>query len=153
MMADPAAERRYSTAFDRLVQSNEAETDIVGLLAYALYKRDKRELAATQSLNEERLRDHHKTLTSGLLTQYRENALRLLEEYSNVVVARAEPEIQAAARIDAIDRAKDAIIAEVRSGTAGGWSVLWNVIAWLDSLAIAFLVTVASGKISIQING
>lgn len=153
MTGSSDGQRSFSTAFDKLVRGDESDADIVGLLAYALYKRDKREVAATGSLDHAHLRDHHKTLTSGLQTQYRDSALRLLEEYSNAVVTRAEPQIQAAARIDAIEQARDVIIAEVKTSTAWWLSILWNVIAWLISLAIVFLVTVGTGKVSLQING
>lgn len=152
MSATPATDRQYSTAFDTLVASSENDVDIVGLLAYAIYKRDKRELALQGSLDEEHLKNHYKTLTSGLRAQYRESALRQLESYANAVVARAEPEIQAAARIGEINHARDAIIAQVRGSTAWWLSILWNVIAWLISLAIVFLVTIGSGKVSLQIN-
>lgn len=152
MSTPPARARTYSTAFDSLVASTETDSDIVGLLAYALYKRDKRELALDGSLDEEHLRNHHKTLTSGLLSQYRESALRQLESYANEVVERAEPEIQAAARVQEIDHARDAVIAQVKNSTAWWLSILWNVIAWLISLPIIFLVTVGSGKVSLQIS-
>lgn len=153
MSGTEQSDRAFSTAFDKLVQGSEGEADIVGLLAYALYKRDKREVAATQAIDASHLRDHHKTLTSGLLTQYRESALRLLEAYSQAVVDRAEPEIRAAARIEAVDSARDAIVREIKNSTAWGWSILWNVVAWLISLAIVFLVTVGTGKVSLQIGG
>lgn len=153
MPPEPAAksDREFSTAFDKLVESGGSGPDMVGLLAYALYKRDKREVAATGSLDAEQLRHHHKMLTSGLLNQYRDSALRLLEDYSNEVVARAEPQIQAAARISSIEQARDAVISEVKLATAWWQSILWNVLAWLISLAIAFLVTVGTGKVSLQI--
>lgn len=153
-MTEPASsERSYSTAFDRLVVGEDGGTDIVGLLAYALYKRDKRELALSGALDEEHLRNHYKTLTSGLLNQYRESALRQLESYSASVVAQATPEIQDGARISAVEQARDAVIAEVRGSTAWWLSILWNVVAWLLSLAIVFLVTVGTGKVSFQVNG
>lgn len=152
MNHEHASGREFSTAFDKLVESSGSGPDIVGLLAYALYKRDKREVATTQSLEPEQLRNHHKMLTSGLQSQYRDNALRMLEDYSNEVVARAEPQIRAAARISSIEQARDAVIAEVKSGTAWWQSILWNVLAWLISLAIAFLVTVGTGKVALQIS-
>lgn len=153
MNQNPRQTHEYSTAFDKLVHGSDVDADIVGLLAYALYKPDKRELAAGGILDEDHLREHHKTLTSGLLTQYRESALRLLESYSQEVVDRAEPEIRADARIEAVETARDVIVREIQSSTAWGWSILWNVVAWLISLAIVFLVTVGAGKVSLQISG
>lgn len=153
-MSEPRVpEPAFSTAFDRLVGDHDTEIDIVGLLAYALYKRDKRELAVSKAVDDQMLRQHYKTLTSGLQSQYRDSALRLLEDYSNAVVSRAEPEIMAGARIAQIESAKADIVSEVKSSTAAWKSIVWNVIAWLVSLAIAFLVTIGSGKVSLQING
>ena len=79
--------------------------------------------------------------------------MRRLETYSSAVLARAEPEIREAARIEAIDKARDDVIAVVKTSTTWWISILWNVVAWLISLAIVFLVTVGTGKVSFQISG
>ncbi|WP_375459544.1 hypothetical protein [uncultured Enterovirga sp.] len=147
-------ERSFSTAFDKLVRTDASgDEDIIGLLAYAIYKRDKRDLAVSGALDETHLRQHHKTLTPGLVEQYRDGALRRLEIFSSAVLARAEPDIREAARVEAVERARDDIISVVRTSTTWWVSILWNVIAWLISLAIVFLVTVGTGKVSFQISG
>lgn len=65
----------------------------------------------------------------------------------------AKPEIEEAARISAVEQARDAVVNEIKSSTDWRMSILWNVVGWLISLAIAFLVTVGTGKVSLQING
>ena len=128
-----------------------ADDDLVGLLAYAYYKRDKRDRALLGSATEEELRQHHTILTPGLIDQYRESALRRLEAYAKTVVAEVEPEIQANARLAEIENAKIAIIDSVRTSTAWWQSILWNVVAWLISLAITILVAFGFGKIVVNI--
>jgi hypothetical protein len=144
----------YSKAFERLVRPGEAgdDGDLVGLLAYAYYKRDKRELVLTGELPDELLRDHYKTLTSGLIEQYRESALRRLEAYAQTVVATVEPEIREGTRTEAITSAKNEVIAAVQNSTTWWLAILWNVLAWLISLAITFLVIAGLGKITIGIS-
>jgi hypothetical protein len=144
----------YSKAFERLVRPGEDkdEDDLVGLLAYAYYKRDKRDLVLTRELSEELLKDHYKTLTPGLIEQYRESALRRLESYAQTVVATVEPEIRETTRVEAITTAKNEMIAAVESSTKWWLSILWNVVAWLISLAITFLVIAGLGKITIGIS-
>jgi hypothetical protein len=144
----------YSKAFERLVRSGEDkdEDDLVGLLAYAYYKRDKRDLVLTRELSEELLKDHYKTLTPGLIEQYRESALRRPESYAQTVVATVEPEIRETTRVEAITTAKNEMIAAVESSTKWWLSILWNVVAWLISLAITFLVIAGLGKITIGIS-
>ncbi len=148
------SQREFSTAFERIVRESEAgDEDIIGLLAYAIYKRDKRDLAVNRSIEQAYLNQHHKVLTPGLIEQYREGALRRLEAYSSAVLAQAEPDIREGARVEAVEKARDDVIAVVRSSTTWWLSILWNVVAWLISLTIIFLVTVGTGKVSFQISG
>ena len=144
----------YSRAFERLVRPGEErdEDDLVGLLADAYYKRDKRDLVLTGELSENLLKDHHRTLTPGLIEQYRESALRRLEAYAQTVVATVEPELRETTRLDAIISARNEVIAAVESSTKWWLSILWNVVAWLISLAITFLVIAGLGKITIGIS-
>lgn len=147
-------ESAFSTAFERIVRDDPGgDEDIIGLLAYAIYKRDKRDLALGQTFDSDQLRQHHKMLTHGLIEQYREGALRRLEAYSSAVLAQAEPDIREAARIEAVERARDDVIAAVRTSTSWWLSIILNVVAWLISLAVTFLVAVGAGKISLQISG
>ncbi len=149
-MSEPVPERAYSNAFDRLVSLDDTNEDIVGLLAYALYKRDKRDLARSGDLDPDHIRNHHKTLTPGLLSQYRESALRHLESYSADVVLSAKPEIEEEARIESILAAQNRVIEVVMERTSGGMAVVLNVVAWLISLAITFLVAFSSGYLKLS---
>jgi hypothetical protein len=85
------------------------------------------------------------------LEQYRENALRRLEAYATSVVASVEPDIQERTRTDAINSAKGEIISAVHASTSWWQAIIWNVVAWLISLAITLLVAVGLGKVVFQI--
>lgn len=142
-----------STAFEKLVTpTDESDDDLVGLRAYAYYKRDKRDRARQGTASEQELRQHHTILTHGLVDQYRESALRRLEAYAKTVVAEVEPDIRASARIAEIENAKIEIIHSVRTNTAGWQSILWNVLAWLISLAITVIIAFSFGKVAISIS-
>lgn len=123
------ASEGYSTAFEKLVDTENVDEDLVGLLAYAYYKRDKRDLAIGGEFSEEQLADHHRRLTDRLVRQYRENALIRLESYSNEVLERARPQIAEETRTESIEAARSDIIDSVKTASVWWHSVLWNVIA------------------------
>ncbi|HEX2018929.1 MAG TPA: hypothetical protein VGO17_08320 [Aurantimonas sp.] len=141
----------HSTAFEQIDQLDDIDEDVVGHLAYAYYKRDKRDLALKGDLNEEALARHHLTLTPRLIHQYRESALLRLESYAEAVLDRSRPEIQEKTRIDAIQGVEERLSERIRSATAWWQTIVWNVVAWLISLAITFLVLTSTGAITINV--
>lgn len=143
----------YSTAFERLIDVGNIDDDVVGHLAYAYYKRDKRELAAQGQLDEQTLMQHHLTLTPRLIQQYRDSALLRLESYAEAVLERSRPQIQEETRTDAILGAEARLGERIERSTVWWQSILWNVIAWLITLAITFLVLASTGSLSISIGG
>jgi hypothetical protein len=146
-MTDPD----HSLAFERIVDPNNVDDDVVGLLAYSYYKRDKRELAIDGKLSRDELNGHHKTLTDNLIKQYKDSALLRLEAFANDVLDRARPEIQEQTRVEEINSAKIDIIKNIRSATIWWQNILWNVIAWLLTLAITFLILVSTNAVTIKI--
>lgn len=95
---------------------------------------------------------HHLTLTPGVVAQYRETALRRLERYAEQVVDRARPQIEDETRTGAIEFAKDRIVEVVKDRTSPAYTVFFNVIAWLITLPITFLVAVSFGKLTLTVN-
>lgn len=141
-----AAPPRHSDAFERFVRPEGGDdSDVVGLLAYALYKRDKRELAIKGDLSPEDLREHHKRLTDRLVEQQRATALQMMDAFSEVAITDATPQIGEAARFAQIESAKAEIIAAVAEAAKPGRAILWNVVAWLVSLALTIIVVVGTG--------
>jgi hypothetical protein len=144
-------ERAYSVAFEKLVDLNNVDDDVVGLLAYSYYKRDKRELAIGSDISSAELASHHKMLTEYLVRQYRESALLRLEAYATDVLERAKPELQEQTRVDAINSAKIEIIEKLTDASVWWRSILWNLIAWLLSLAITFIILASTKAVTINI--
>lgn len=146
-------DRQYSNAFELLVKGENEETDdITGLLAYAFYKRDKRARALAIGSDAPEIRNHHTILTPGLVEQYRETALRRLEAYAKSAIEQVEPEIQKNAQQAELQAVKSEIVAKIESKASPWQSILWNVVAWLISLAITFLIAVGFGRLSLTIN-
>ncbi|MCB8837690.1 hypothetical protein [Aurantimonas sp. VKM B-3413] len=143
----------HSTAFEQLIEVDNIDDDVVGHLAYAYYKRDKRELALKGDLDEQALSRHHLTLTPRLIQQYRDSALLRLESYAGAVLDRSRPQIQEETRVDAIYSVEERLSQRIRSATAWWQSIVWNVVAWLITLAVTFLVLASTGAVSIKIGG
>lgn len=147
-------EPTYSTAYERLVDANRSpgDEDLVGMLAYAFYKADKRELARSGDFSPEQLRQHYKTLTTGQIDLYRAAALRRLEQYAQLVVDQTRPQIEEETREAHLEVAKGEIISAVKASTSWRTIIAWNVVAWLITLAITFLVAVGFGNLTLTIN-
>ncbi|MGP9821088.1 hypothetical protein ACTZWW_13820 [Salinarimonas sp. NSM] len=122
------------------------------LLAYALYERDKRELVDADGIAPERLVDHHLLLSSGQIELYKSSAYERLERFALIVVDEVKPQLEEETRTRAIEVAKAEIIAAVRASTSWRTIVVWNVVAWLLTLAITFLVAVGFGNLTLTIN-
>lgn len=123
----------YSRAFETLVREPE---DIVGLLAYSLFKASIRERVR----GGQEVPRHLRNPTAAETDAYRGQAERILERYAEGVIAEAEPGITAAAR----GTAKDEIIAEVRNRTRAWPAIGYGVVAWFISIVITVVVVLAS---------
>jgi len=147
-------EPTYSTAFERLVEGDGVppNEDLVGLLAYAFYKRDKRELIISDRATPDQLQGYHAILTPSVRARYREHALMRLEDYGERAIEHARPEIEEWTRKAEILAARDRIIEAVRASTSWRTIVLWNVVAWLLTLTITFLVALGFGAVTVTID-
>ena len=87
-LPEPATEPLRSDAFERLFKS---EDDLAGALAYAFYKREKREFLIKNGLaaNDPRALQYHSDLNATRVTHIRELAELKLQEYSDNVTAKA----------------------------------------------------------------
>lgn len=104
-MAEEAesAAKTYNTVFERLVDDEDEETEIVGMLAYALYKQSKREWVIENPNDKDGYR-----LTTRDLGRLRDQAEQMLISYASVVVDAERPEIEKATR-------QEHLIAQVES--------------------------------------
>jgi len=67
-------------------------------------------------------------------------------------IEHARPEIEEWTRKAEILAARDRIIEAVRASTSWRTIVLWNVVAWLLTLTITFLVALGFGAVTVTID-
>lgn len=79
----------YSNAYPRLVHS---EHDIEGLIAYALYKQQKRALIVENELgpNHDLVKNYHQTLSKATLEGFRDRAIFMLQAYAEEIIESQE---------------------------------------------------------------
>jgi hypothetical protein len=128
---------QYSRAFDNIVQDEE---DVVGLLAYALYKRAIREDAQQGQRSNGDTRNPSRTVVE----TYRQAAERTLSGVIAGSLEAARPELQISAASDAIENAEVRIIGHVSSRTSFGQALLTNIVAWGFTLFVTVLILMVS---------
>ncbi|MBO31348.1 MAG: hypothetical protein CL439_08105 [Acidimicrobiaceae bacterium] len=134
--ADEAKEQGYSLAFDNIVQD---EDDVVGLLAYALYKRAVREDAEAGRATL----GHKRNPSPTVVETYRSAAERRLSEVIEASIDEARPELQISAALDAIGTAKSDLREHVTRRTNWLPQLVTNVVAWAFTLLVATLLFAA----------
>lgn len=127
------AEGSYSRAFDNIVQD---EDDVVGLLAYALYKRAIREEAQSGQRSNGDTRNPSRTVVQ----TYRQAAERTLSEVIENALQAARPELQASAALDAIETSRAGLSEHITRRTGIGQAILVNIVAWALTLVLTVLI-------------
>ena len=139
MTAPDPGEREYNRVFEMLVTDSD---DLVGLVAYALYKRHKRDwLLALRTKREPTPEDAEAFLTTVVtsLDSYRERARVALVEYGSGYVEDARPQIA----VDAIEGRIAEAAAKVEE--SGSWlrQVGVGVTSSIITTALLLLLAVA----------
>ncbi|MCO6177330.1 hypothetical protein [Ciceribacter sp. RN22] len=90
----------YNTIFERFVgDGEEAPQELLGIVAYGIYKHAKREWASdiharfNRPPSDEELRAYHSTWTPSQIQNARRSAQQVLAEYADYVISEAEPRI------------------------------------------------------------
>ncbi len=144
----------HSRAFGNIVRDPD---DVVGLLAYALYKEAVREEVSQGAANHPASRNPPRAVVK----IYREAAEQRLAAVVNGAIAQATPDIEAAA-IGSVVQASEQVIktkidgvalrleshVDKRTGFMG--SIVTNLIAWLVSLAITIIILVLANRGGIE---
>lgn len=139
-------EYRFSTLFQRLVTGSD---DLVGMVAYGIYKQEKRDwIIRFRQQHQKRptdseveaFNDHY---SDAALQRFRSEAESMMLDFAEVIVDSRAPEIKKRARVEGFEKVETAITAaaadvkqHVDKQTNPAWSVFWNVVAWVFTLAI-----------------
>lgn len=144
-VADAPA-KPYSRAFENFVDSSGDEPDVVGLIAYALFKQAIREEATTGTIAAGDARNPSATTVNS----YKAAAKQLLTGVVDRAFTEATPELQQSALLTAFEGAVDQVKAHVTERTSFGQALLTNVIAWVLTLAIAALILILATRPSLE---
>ena len=129
--------QQYSRAFETFV---EGSGDLVGLIAYALYKQNLREVAAAGRQVPPAI-ERRPTQTES--SAYRGDAERLLQTFAAQAVKEATPGIVAEGVGSAVGAARGDLEKLIRQRTSIGAAIWTNLVAWVITLAITVLIVTA----------
>ncbi|MCV0387560.1 MAG: hypothetical protein K5821_14255 [Nitrobacter sp.] len=93
----------YNPVFEKLVDQTDDERQLIGLVAYGLYKQSKRDWLVTfrkeknRDPTEDEYHDHARSQTDTTLRGYVSQASELFSIYSNSIIETERPKIEAAA--------------------------------------------------------
>jgi hypothetical protein len=136
----------YSRAFENFVSAEGGEQDVVGLVAYALFKQAIREEAVSGTLVGGDARNPSATT----VRTYRAAAEQLLTGVVDRALDEATPDLQQSAVLAAIEGATGQIKSHVTDRTGFGSALLTNLLAWVLTLAIAALVLILAARPSVE---
>ena len=128
---------QYSRAFDTLVEDPD---DLVGLLAYALYKQTVRESVASGRTPLPPAQRHPAPTERAA---YRGDAERRLQNFAAAATEEATPEIIARGVGIAIDAARIELTDTINRRTSFWTAIGINLAAWIITLAITVLLLLA----------
>lgn len=131
---DPTFPQGYSRAFETFVEDPH---DLIGLIAYALYKQAVRE---AMRANRPVLPPGHRHPTATELAAYRGDAEQRLQTFGASLVEEATPDIMEQGAARAIRAASADIVATVNRRTSFGAALLVNLTAWVITLAVTALL-------------
>lgn len=146
--------QQYSRAFDNIVQG---PNDVVGLLAYALFKEAIREEMQQGGQANNAARNP----TPATVIVYRGAAEQRIAEVIQNGISQATPDIQAAAVGTAVQGVETSLASKIDglatrleahvTGRTGFWAAIGtNLIAWIVTLAITVIVLVLANRGSVE---
>lgn len=133
---DPASPR-HSEAFETFVAN---EDDIVGLIAYALYKQNIHETAKSGRFVQQPI---HRSPGSTERSAYRGAAEAKITAIIQSGIEQERPEILGAELKNELGLLKGELIEKIESASSPVTALVISVFGWLITLGITFLVAVA----------
>ncbi len=140
LVGSPSDPPGYGCAFEKFVTNGDG--DVVGLLAYPLYKRAIREAATAREVQP----GNHRNPSPTPVNVHRDAAERLLTKVADDTIERVRPEIEASALRRSVEEAEVGIKAHVDDRTSFWTEVLAGGVAWVASLILTVLIVWLSGK-------
>jgi hypothetical protein len=136
----------YSRAFENLVRPSGDEEDVVGLVAYALFKKSIREDSRAGIATTGDKRNPSETTVK----TYRAAAEQLLTEVVGRAIDEATPEIQQSTVLAAVEAAESKLEAHITKRTDFFTALIANVSAWGITLAIAAMILFLAARPNIE---
>jgi hypothetical protein len=133
-----SAQPSHSRAFETFVDDD--PEDLVGLLAYGLYKQNLREAAMRGSPVPPSV---HRHPTTTELNAYRGDAERRLQRFADAAIAQATPEIVQDGVGNAVEHAVIELTDVINTKTSLKAAIFANVIAWVITLAVTIIIVTA----------
>jgi len=149
-MDEPITPRKgcdYSKAFENFVSTEDGNDDVVGLVAYALYK---------QAIREEALRSGEppspiqRDPSQTMVRTYRAAAEQSLTKIVQIAIEASTPDIQRSSILNSIDAAVVEIKGHTTSRTDFGYALFTNIFAWIITLAAASLILVLADRPAVE---
>ncbi|MQX36986.1 hypothetical protein [Roseospira navarrensis] len=145
---DQNGQEKYSTAFEKLAGEG---NDLVGLVAYALYKRHKRAWIIDCCPDEVAIRDHHKLLVQPYIDTLMDSANNLLQEYGDGRVEQERDRLLAAGYdlqvqniSDQIQIHSDHILNTVVKKT-NPWATFWpGLTVWFVGVFVSVIIVTSN---------
>ncbi|MCM2503864.1 hypothetical protein NDN16_09280 [Aureimonas altamirensis] len=125
----------YSRAFENMVHNG--PDDVVGLLAYALYKQHIREEAAQGQVTEAGRRNP----TSRMVATFRASADNLLGKFAEEAIRLSEFDREKSATLQRLDAVESNVKAHVTDAQPSFLAqIAMSIIGWLASLAVTIVI-------------
>ena len=138
-----SSEETYSRAFENIVENS---GDVIGLLAYAMFKETVRQDAGRGVLQDGKSRNP----APGTVDAFRSAAEQRLSEIIRQAIEEATPDIERNATVLAVSSAESEIKAHVDRRTSFKTALGSNLVAWLLTLALAAIIIFVSDRKSLD---
>ncbi len=129
-----------------MVRPDGEDEDIVGLVAYALFKKAIREEARSRSSSSSDTRNPSETTVK----TYRAAAEQLLTEVVGLAIEEATPEIQQSAVLAAVETSQSKIETHITKRTNFVSALLANIVAWVITLALAAIILFLAARPNVE---
>ncbi|WP_156500315.1 hypothetical protein [Croceicoccus bisphenolivorans] len=135
----PTSAPPYSKAFENFVENPD---DVVGLLAYALYKRSIKE----DIMRGQNVPGYSRNPQITVVSAFRSNSEILIADIVQRAILEATPDIEQNATASAIISSANSVKTHIDDKTSFKNALIANIFAWLISISIVAIILFISGK-------